>query len=371
MLKVCGVTFDHTLNYGSSLQAYALQTAIESLTICGEKCTYKLIPLLLMPDYPHDAISIAQKIAKKTIRKVYLYQFSKFEKPRMKYAVCSSIANLDSLNNGTDVFVCGSDVIWNPSENMSIGAYYLNFAHKYKFSYAASFGRADVSKVIGPQIQQWLCELNGISCREKSSEEILKKLTRKDISIVVDPIMLLNIFEWNKIAAKKKDEKKYIFVYMTHIIPELEQFLQHIKNVTGLPIIKAVSKPKEGIKQGVIIPQTPQRWLQQLRDAEYVITNSFHATVFSVIFHKKFFTVVQGKKDQGIYIRMNDFLESINLENRIFSTVPDIIDTSEIDFSQADMILEQKRKESLDFLQKNLEAAYQEKQKLVQKGQTV
>jgi len=104
-----------------------------------------------------------------------------------------------------------------------------------------------------------------------------------------------------------------------------------------------------------------------LRDAEYVITNSFHATAFSILFHKKFFTVVQGDKDKGINIRMNDLLNDLGLQDRIFSSVPETFDLKDIDYTNVDRILEEKRAESMAFLRENLEAAYREKMELEQK----
>lgn len=94
------------------------------------------------------------------------------------------------------------------------------------------------------------------------------------------------------------------------------------------------------------------------------MTNSFNATAFSRMFHKKFFTVVNGPKDGGINIRMYDFLKSMGLEDRLYNAVPDVIGTSDIDFTYADTEFVRQREFSLKYLRDNLEAAYQEKLKL-------
>ena len=119
---------------------------------------------------------------------------------------------------------------------------------------------------------------------------------------------------------------------------------------TGQKIIQSAYAPKQAIKQGMIQVQKPERWLQLLRDAEYVVTNSFHATVFSILFHKKFFTVVHGEKAKGINVRMNDFLTSVGLEDRIYSSIPNKIDTEDIDYTDADEKIASLREESLTFL---------------------
>ena len=106
---------------------------------------------------------------------------------------------------------------------------------------------------------------------------------------------------------------------------------------------------------------SPEEWLQLLRDAEYVVTNSFHATAFCIVFHKKFFTVVNGEKNKGINVRMYDFLHTIGLEGRMLNSVPDQIDLSDIDYSNTNKTIEKMREESMSFLRRNLEAAYQQK----------
>ena len=369
MLRVCGVTFDHTLNYGSCFQAYALQTAIERIKVAGEQCDYELIPLTDMPDHPRhhyglNDLGIVKRFLGGMFLSINLRQFAKFEKSHMKYAKCASLKELPMLNKEKDAFVCGSDVIWNPDENSGLGAFYLDFAEKYKFSYAASFGKASIDDNALEKARLPLSELNSISCREKSSAEIARHLTERDVSVVVDPVVLLDQDEWNAVTAKKEEREKYIFSYTTHQFPGYEEFLKKLESKTGLKTRRAIYtyKPMVALKQGILIFRSPQQWLQQLRDAEYVVTNSFHATAFSVIFHKKFFTVVHGDKAKGINVRMNDFLSELGLQDRIHSSVPGAIDTSGIDYTPVDAIIARKREESLGFLRRNLEAALTQKQ---------
>ena len=138
MLKVCGITYDHTINYGSCLQAYALQKVIDSIKVGNhDSCLYELIPLWTCKDYPKKRLKNFMGLQ---LLQFYHRSFAGFEKKYMRYAKCNSIATLDSFNGDTDAFVCGSDVIWNPYHNKGVSAYYLDFAKKYAFSYAASFG---------------------------------------------------------------------------------------------------------------------------------------------------------------------------------------------------------------------------------------
>jgi len=287
----------------------------------------------------------------------------------MEYTSVYSIENLKELNNDKDVFVCGSDIVWNPEYNRGLSAYYLDFAKKYKFSYAASFGKSNFSEEDFPEIGRRLSSFNAISVREKKSEEIAQKSIDRDISVVVDPVLLLEKDEWSQIAEKDNKNVRYIFVYAVGMSKTLKAFVQKLREQTSLPVVWSAGNPKAVIEQGKLQVQTPQRWLQLIRDAEYVVTDSFHGTAFSVLFQRNVFTVVKGKVDEGFNIRMNDFLNSVGLSQRIFNAVPEKIDCKAPDYSIVDSNLEKMKAHSLAFLRENLEAAYQEKLKLEQKEQ--
>lgn len=359
MLKVFGVTYDHSTNYGSCFQAYALQSAIEKMIINGETCSYCLIPLKEMQDYPFK-----RHILYPFFKLLWNYQrlyFKSFDKNYMKYAVISKMSELTKLNDTADAFVCGSDVIWNTDLNHRLGAYYLDFAKKYAFSYAASFGKAEISQEDVLSTRTWLQSFNAISVREKTSFEIAKRCAEKPVEIVADPVILLKPDEWKTLTEPLLDSQKYIFVYSTHMNKTFKHFLSVLKKQTRLKVVLSICSPRQAVEQRILSVYTPQEWLSLLRGAEYVLTNSFHATVFSTLFHKKFFTVVSGDKAKGINMRMNDFLNTIGLENRIYSSVPDTIDISEIDYKTADEKIAQMRDESLMYLQRNLEEAYRQK----------
>ena len=364
MLRVCGITLSHSPNYGSCLQTYALQHAIESLKIHGEECIYQVIPIQMLKDYP--MLSLKQRIAKPLLAWNRM-QYQSFYKKYMKYANCTYIKDLAELNQQYDAFTCGSDVIWKESMNLRIGAYFLDFAEKYHFSYAASFGKAEISDDYLRFIAEKIDRLDMISVRESSAVQIVKRCTKKPVKVVADPVLLVDRANWEQIAEKTDSSDPYIFVYVTHLNDTIKQFLAKLKEVTGLRIMWAVAGPKQAFRQGLIQVQKPERWLGLLCNAEYVITNSFHATAFSVLFHKKFFTVVAGEKNQGINVRMNDFLNMVNLGDRIYSSVPERLNLSEVDFKEADDRIFALKEESLAYLRENLEMAYQQKQRNLNK----
>ncbi len=367
MLKVCGVTFDKTMNYGSCLQAYALQTIIEQQAVGGfNRCQYSLLPIMSMRGYP-KAKGI--KELRNRLADALRFMFRSFEKKHMHYAQCDSIENLGELNNEYDAFVCGSDVIWSPQFNKGVNAYYLKFANKYAFSYAASFGRAKLSDEEKKELKQNLSQLKRIGVRETTAERMIEAYTERLAETVLDPVLLLEKNKWDTIAYRQDNKVPYIFLYVTHFTSEIDEYIKALKIETGFPVITVTTGFVNTMKTKKICIPSPQRWLSLLKHADYVVTNSFHATAFSVIYHKRFFTVMHGEKAGGINVRMYDFLHELGLEDRLLNVVPDVLNLDEIDYTRADARLEELRKESMAFLQENLEAAYQEKLRLEQKEQ--
>lgn len=363
-MVVYGITFDHTTNYGSCFQAYALQSVVEKISVGRmnqEKCTYQLIPIKTFKELPVKS-KLKNALVKPAVE-FHRLRFKRFESKFMKFADVDCLAQLGSLNQKGDAFICGSDVIWNPDFNFGLGAFYLDFAEKYKFSYAASFGKAEIEASDFGRIQNYLKSFDAVSVRERTGADFIKSCSGINARVVADPVLLLDTEAWSQVALARSahSQQPYIFVYTTHLNDTIRNIITKLSKQTGLKVIKATWGPKQAIKQGILQVQTPEHWLQLLRNAEYVVTNSFHATAFSVLFHKKFFTVVQGGKEKGINVRMNDFLSEVALENRIYSTVPDCIEIEDIDYRETDKRIDLLRKESLAFLRENLEEAYKRK----------
>ncbi|MBP5489005.1 MAG: polysaccharide pyruvyl transferase family protein [Lachnospiraceae bacterium] len=355
MLNVYGITLDHTINYGSCLQTYALHKAITGIELSsGEQCSYQLIPIRTFKE-------IAHRTYLQPIIALFRRRFASFENKHLKFADLHSLEELPSLNEKADAFVCGSDVIWNPDFSKNQLAYYLDFARKYKFSYAASFGKAEIDEEAINVVRKPISELNEISVREKTGADLIMRFFGKTASVVADPVLLLTRDEWESVLPGSKQKKGHIFVYITHLNQTMKEFIVKLKKTTGLKVIYSAYGPKQVISQGMLLVQTPQKWLQLLHDAEYVVTNSFHATVFSVLFRRKFFTVTKNDKDKGINVRMNDFLTEIGLGDRIFSVIPKQLDLSEIAYDDISRKIETMREQSLEFLRGNLEKAYFQK----------
>ena len=362
MLRVIGVTFDHRTNYGSLFQAYALKRTIEQMKVDGG-CDYRLIPLWLMPHHGGPKPSVPQAVYMAAYEKLHTPPFKEFEEKYMAYADCRSLKELDALNDQADVFVCGSDVIWNTDITHGSGVWYLDFARKYKFAYAASFGKAAAGEP-DEQTKEWLRQLDDISCREKSGSEMLQRIVGRPVSVSVDPVFLMRRKEWEELIRPEDmpARKHYIFAYNTYMDPNYEAFLKKLSEETSLPVIRTTWTLKNSLRQKMLTVPGPQQWLTMLAGADYVVTNSFHGTGFSILFHKKFFSVVPGGEKRGSNGRLYEVLRRTSLTDRLIGTVPGKIDTSPADFTAADEAVEEMRAESLVYLHRNLEAAYRRKQ---------
>ena len=372
MLKVCGVTFDHTTNYGSCLQAFALQKVIEDMVIDNERCEYQLIPHRTFPAARPKGGSPVLQLKRFIARRMANYRRSKFqpfETRYMHFAECNNQKKLGEIGHAYDAYVCGSDVIWNLSFTKADPIYFLDFAERYKFSYAASFGVKDIDhdytgfdgdELPSQIFARYLPTLNSIGVREKSAVEIVRKIAGMPAEQVCDPVLLLTADQWRSIASTS-NRKPYIFAYSTHPSDNYLSFINRLKRQTGLPVIHVTWDLKTALFHGALLVPTPEEWLGLLAGAEYVVTNSFHATVFSCIFHKNFYWAKKTQTVQGIGIRLYDFLQEMGLVNRAYGNTPDIIDTAPPCFDKADICIQQQRERSLAFLHTNLEAAYRQK----------
>ena len=378
MFNVCGVTFDHTTNYGSCFQAYALQTAIEAMTIQGEKCHYDLLPTaILMAEKQsqkssgeNNFISSIKKKILASLHKERRKHFAEFENKYMHFADCKRMQELPSLNEQYDAFVCGSDVVWNVNYTQGESMYFLDFADKYKFSYAASFGVMDIDrdynslsngKSAREIFQTYLPKLNQISVRESGAVDTAQKLSGKPVVHVCDPVLLLSPEHWDKLAGKAKGKKHYIFAYSTYVNTKYMAFLKQLRKETGLPIIHVTWDFKAALTNGLLFGPRPEKWLQLMRDADYVVTNSFHGVVFCTLFHKTFWFPLRDDIINGSGIRLFDFLHLCGLDERMVIGAPPHIDLSPLDYSKTDERIRQFREKSIEFLKTNLQVAQEKR----------
>ena len=344
-------------NYGQLLQCYALQTYLQSLghetflvrTTNGRdysptfkqqlmekaRIVYRLLP------YP---FYLVKRVISSAFYVFTLGSFRKrtvdlgFEQFRQEYLNCTKVYTLEELQNDppvADIFVVGSDQIWNTHD----GIYYLSWVHDKirKIAYAASFGGCDTLPD-GKTLSEWLKRFDYVSVREQSGVEICVNAGRRDAVCVVDPTMLLTATDYLKIASQELPKDKYLFIYFlgTRTIINWKEIHAFAKE-KGLKIIYVASQGQEDKFKHT--QASIHEWLSLIANAEYVITNSFHGTVFTLLFGRKFLTYPVT----GVAIKMNDrittLLNPLGLGNHIYSGSIRVIEES-IDYAEVHRIMQ-------------------------------
>lgn len=354
MKKVGIMTYHRANNYGAVLQAYALQKYLEKQNVESEIVDYQSTYL----EKAYRGISLSgglkTKLSALSNFPIQLVKEKKFDAFRHEYLITSKKYLDDAIMEASDdfgSFVFGSDQIWNydlsGKDKYYLGAFIKN-PQKLN-SYAASFGtfRSNEEEYV-----RLLRRFNNVSIREESGLEFFEKVTgRKDAEIVVDPVFLLERDEWKKLACKPK-KKGYIFLYtLQGKTTQMMKAAEELSRNTGLPIVEMQAwfrpKPKN------VRPRfwdDPIDFLSWINDADFVVTDSFHCTAFSIIFRKKFWVKIAECKNQR-QSRVGNLLYSLKLESQI---MPD--DTSKWeyeylpDFELAEIELHKVIQRSKEFL---------------------
>ena len=365
------ITYHHYYNYGTMLQALALQMKIEEL---GYKCEiidfkqnndlrkFELVRLRIrrMGIYIKD---FKKYYALRSIKNSIIERNEKFEKFYGKYLKVSqnnytSSEQLESDPPKYDGYVVGSDQTWNPNVGKNPDAFYLSFVEKKNRcgSYAPSVGLTKVSPEQSERLKKKLEHIAFLSCRESMGSDLLQKITGKKVKTVLDPTLLIESKDWKKLCGKEnKHVDKYILQYFLGDVPECREFVKNLSNITNLPVIILPhsyldTKSKHQIYCG------PEGFLELISNAEYICTDSFHGTAFSVNFNKNFFCFHKRKEnEQGSdNSRITDLLYRLDLEERLIKDYK-VPENLEIDYEKVGKKLEILRSYSLNYLRNMLE----------------
>lgn len=326
--KIATITFHNSYNYGSVLQAFALQTYLKKIgyetkiidfEYGDDYKQYKLFRTYLYLHQPKSFLADLYRLKKNIKRKKSFDEFTK------KHLLLTSHHyvnedDMSELNTQFDAFICGSDQIWNLECTKEIvPAYFLNFVanNKLKIAYAPSIASAtfDGNK---EELTNLIGRLDSVSVREKSTIDSVKEYTDKEINNVVDPTLLLEVQDYRKIENNNMENvKEYIFFYQLEEDGfKMAKWCEKLSRQKKLSIIYIYKDKIREFKNGeYAYGITPSEFLTLIDNASYVVTNSFHATVFSIIFGKKFCTFPTKNSSS----RMRDLLKNIGLEKRIWS----------------------------------------------------
>lgn len=379
--KIAVLTFFKSGNFGGELQAYALQKKLRELGYDVEvlhqlrptnknfKYSEKFKPIFTLTDKKSKRSKINSKISK--IIKYFLAFFSKNQKVKLnkfeefehkhinlsKKTYCS-FEDLYTHEMDYDVFIAGSDQIWNYSLSFSPEPYFLTFADddKTKISYAASIGHSEIPDNVGRLYKKWLDSFNFISTREEQGAQLLENLLGKQVETVIDPTLLIKKEDWCRyFQIQEETGEKYLLIYTLVESKFVFKTAIEIANKLNLKIkrILPVAWTRENYDEVEnILDAGPIDFVRLFANASFVITNSFHGTAFSVNFNIPFLSVPREyKKTNSRFINL---LHLTNLSDRlVYDGSPIVVDEFlKADFQKSNLILEKERDRSLSLLLK-------------------
>jgi len=367
MKKIGIITYQDAINYGAILQANSL---FEFLSINYPDYSFSVI------NYNSDLIESKASVKRiicnnkiSPVRKLKLlfgFVFTKikegkFKKISNKFKTTKiyNTNNIMDLNKDFDYFIIGSDQVWNYKLNHGDLTYFLNCVYdKNKiFTYASSIGLSEIDTEHKLIFRDNLSNVKMISVREKSASNLLENLLKRKIPVVVDPVLLFGKEYWQKKISKKKakNNKTNILVYFFNKV-NVDSSNVLIKREIKTPYI--VNKLNGSIsfldflssRVKVSYSSGPLDFLKGIANSDYVMTDSFHCVVFSIIYHKKFLFFPNGSTSETSS-RIIDLLDYVGLKDNIYDiNNPTINKTKTIRWEEVDKKIEKLRKKSIDYL---------------------
>lgn len=366
------------LNYGNRLQAYALNYylnkvfdgSIEAETLYFQEFKdfkrTKKEPLFnrIQRKINRDYLHRNEKKIPDLLRN-RLNNFNDFSKRNIQL-VDHPLAKEELKDLEYDTYVVGSDVVWYQWNYGIRPIKLLDFQTNKKFkkiAYAASFGNDYIPRENISELRRCFSTFSNISVREKSSVEIMKSLGRSDAEYVMDPTMLLTPEEWEKIEQPMGElkHKEFIFVYLLSSEERDRNEIKRIACNANLPIVTIpYASGKLNLSDATfgdykVIDCSPETWLWLIHNAAFVITDSFHGTVFSTKFHSNFIVTMRKEKFE-MNNRMRDFLKTIRQEDKFVDlSCIDDFEGMRWDFKEIDNVVNQRIDFSKEFLKRSLQ----------------
>lgn len=290
-MKIGILTFINTINYGASLQAYALQQKIIQLGYDVEIIQYTN-KYIERKEKNQNIFSLKFLLRKLVIGRNTQYKTEKFREFETKYTNKSpTVTSLQDVVDRYDKIVVGSDQVWNLQITNNDMHYFLDFLpnSNAKVSYAPSFGNNTFPEAKYTHVASLLKGFSHLSVREEEGRELIKHMSGLNAKVVLDPTLLLNKIQWQTLFTFKPGKEHYIIVYLPHNKKRVFDFVRNLQNKTNLPVVYLSISPN--IQRGVetIYDASPEEFLGWIYYADYVVTGSFHGTAFALNFEKQFF----------------------------------------------------------------------------------
>lgn len=350
MNKLALVTCYFQHNYGSQLQALATEMMcrkmgfdFETIRIDGlrpeinrAKYRYFLSRITDVQTVRDKSATVRKVLARKTnpdyARNLAIRDgiFDRFAEERFHLSrTYSSKKELGECARDYSAFIVGSDQLWLPS-NIAADYYTLSYVPEdvRKIAYATSFGVASLPGKQAEAARRFLPRFNSIFVREQSGQKLVKELIGKDVPVVCDPTMMFSAYEWNELLPTiRRVEENYILCYFLGDNPWQRKWAKELAEKEGCKIVQLPNldnyvKTDAGFADYPLYDVDPLDFVALIRDAEYVLTDSFHCTVFSNLFGKRFFTFRRYADDgtASTNSRIYSLLASLGETDRLVSS---------------------------------------------------
>lgn len=367
-MKSIGIITIHKINnYGSVFQAYALQKVCEDLGYKAEIIDYNF-PNEAHANNKYVVQQNAQPSEPRWIKMLYALDLVRQHKGisafvgNYQHLTASQYNSPEELKSEApqyDVYITGSDQLWNARHCNGDPAFMLHFAPDValKISYAASISANQLPEELHPLYKELLSRYAHIAVRENSGVQVIKEITGKDATVVLDPTLLLSKEQWNEIAAPKRQfKRKYILCYFLNYtfnaFPYVDELAQYMQKETGYEIVRVArppyhwGTPHTHYKVGA----SPEQFLALVRDAEMVLTTSFHGTAFAINYGKPVFTVIQDRDASDS--RQVSLMHNLGLDEQVLSVKDEMPPKGRFcyDVNAEQMRLEELRQVSIEYL---------------------
>lgn len=380
-MKIGIITVHKSPNYGACLQAYALWKYMEQQ---GNDCEIIDLYRPYQEDYvPSKRFQLMRQntsfasrckkavkkmlgIKKRKVGKLFSDNAKlKFDEFNSQIKYSRTYKGIDELYAAPpiyDLYVSGSDQLWNPTQPYCLEPFFLTFVPNggKKISYATSIGITDLTDEEKRKFKDWLSSYDAISVREFQAKKLLESfITDHVICQVPDPTFLLDVEEWKRLAVNPNIKGKYILLFTLQWSPVLVEYCKRLNAESGLQLV-VLTQIQPQYTDGGYTPVTdagPKEFIGYIANAEMVITNSFHCTVFSIITGaNNFYTYIAPSNNLGS--RITDLLDIFSLDNHLLSSDLSAnyteLASRTINHSQIRQTIEKEKLQGVDFISKHI-----------------
>lgn len=369
MTKAGLITFHFAHHYGAQLQAYATMRAIQGLGTECEIIDFRLPHTTRTNELFKKSASV-RALASDTHTALHYRafktrydRFNSFVEEEMKLSPrrYTSFEELRRDPPAYDVYVAGSDQIWNPfifADRQFEPAFLLDFVREgRKIAYGPSLGTPTLPAPYDKQFRDYLAGFDALSVREKRGQVLVKETTGRDARVVLDPTLLLTGAQWGELAAAPKYKEPYILCYFVSDPGEAAPYAQALAERTGWPIVQlAGARRKIPGARELIFDAGPREFLGLFRHAACVVTNSFHGAVFSLQFDRPFFTSMSPReRSEPTFSRIYSLLSRLGCVDRVIGLDTTVDVEAPMDYEAVHARLAEARADSLAYLRAAIE----------------